>query len=389
MMDVNSSSSHRQCRIFLQVLSSCGYYTTASIQEAKKEFSPACICWNHYVQCSHKSHKWVLLCHCFGRLLLLLKTLLAAPARCHPSWGWPRCSLYWAQVCALQSFPKRFWQSRACCAHSPSPKGGTGWHGALSPATHHRELCPPPGCSDPSTSEPVFHLGWNTSCDTGHWGEPPQPSCWGHYRHRRTPAEAPRAPSKAAGDRRHKSTGSFYLGQSITSYQNTHLTQHRDWKRQRGVPGGSRRPWTLCLWSCSAHSTLESALSEPLTHTLIYSCGFSRNRNSETRCTESLVHGVKASIHHVSCPSPMNSFCLLLSSVYIHKQYPYDFFHAYLFPQSLTCFPEAIRKLHINIYISRSLFWNSPQLLLNAIWHQPKIKACLAHGTHYRPWKWV
>lgn len=57
MMDVNSSSSHRQCWIFLRALSSCVHYTAASIQEAKKTFSPACICWNHYVQCSHKSYK--------------------------------------------------------------------------------------------------------------------------------------------------------------------------------------------------------------------------------------------------------------------------------------------------------------------------------------------
>lgn len=63
MMDVNSSSSHRQCWIFLPVLGSCGHYMAASIQEAIKKFSPACICWNHYVQCSHKSSKWVLLCH--------------------------------------------------------------------------------------------------------------------------------------------------------------------------------------------------------------------------------------------------------------------------------------------------------------------------------------
>lgn len=63
MMDENSSSSHRQCWIFLWVLSSCVYYTAASIQDAKKKFSPACICWNHYIRCSHKSYKWVLLCH--------------------------------------------------------------------------------------------------------------------------------------------------------------------------------------------------------------------------------------------------------------------------------------------------------------------------------------
>lgn len=63
MMAVNSSSSHRQRWMFLRVLSSCVYYTAASIQEAKKKFSPACICWNHYIQCSHKSYKWVLLCH--------------------------------------------------------------------------------------------------------------------------------------------------------------------------------------------------------------------------------------------------------------------------------------------------------------------------------------
>lgn len=163
-------------------------------------------------------------------------------------------------------------------------------------------------------------------------------------------------PEKLQGTQDTGAQAAVNCSQSATSYQKRHLTEHRDWKRQRGVPGGSTRPWTPCLWSRSAHSTLESALSEPLTHTLIYSCGFSRNRNSETRCTESLVHGVKASIHHTSSPSPVNSFCLLLSSVYIHKQYPYDFFHAYLFPQSLTWFPKAIRKLHINIYINRSLF---------------------------------
>lgn len=236
------------------------------------------------------------------------------------------------------------------------------------------------GCStsQPVLDEtPVWHRPLGTATPTFLLGTPQT----------QRSLRALRAPSKAAGDRSTKAQAAF--SQSASSYQKRHLAEHRDWKWQRGVPGGSRRPWTPCLWSCSAHSTLKSALSEPLTHTLIYSCGFSWNRNSETRCTESLVHGVKASIHHASSPSPMNSFCLLLSSVYIHKQYPYDFFHAYLFPQSLTWFPEAIRKLHINIYINRSLFWNGPQLLLNAIWHQPKIKACLAHRTHYWLWKWV
>lgn len=52
------------------------------------------------------------------------------------------------------------------------------------------------------------------------------------------------------------------------------------------------------------------------TQSPIYSCGFSRNMNPKTRCTESSVHGIKASIHHVSSVSWLYSFCLLLSSDY-------------------------------------------------------------------------
>lgn len=110
---------------------------------------------------------------------------------------------------------------------------------------------------------------------------------------------------------------------------------------------------------CTFHPPVSS---EPLTQNLIYSCGFSRNMNPKTRCTESSVHGIKASIHHVNSASPIYSFCLLLSSAYnlLKNNTLMIFFHAYLFPQSLTWFPEAIKK-----YIYKYLYKHNSILKLS------------------------
>lgn len=160
-----------------------------------------------------------------------------------------------------------------------------------SSVTSHSSLCPPPGCSDPLEqgllhTPACFALGMKVLIDTG------LTQATGES-HPNLPAgdltDTGEAQQKLSGHPAKLGTqgtgaqAAVNCSQSATSYQKRHLTEHRDWKRQRGVPGGSRRPRTPCLWSCSAHSTLESALSEPLTHTLIYSCGFSRNRNSENK----------------------------------------------------------------------------------------------------------
>jgi len=145
----------------------------------------------------------------------------------------------------------------------------------------------------------------------------PQPSCWRRYTRRQISAAALRAPSKATGERRHKSTDSIYLGQCAINYQNRNLTKHRDLKRQKEAESreaAEDHGHPAC--GLILHIPPSSQLSEPLTQSPIYSCGFSRNMNPKTRCTGSSVHGIKASIRHVSSVSPIYSFCLLLSSDY-------------------------------------------------------------------------
>lgn len=158
--------------------------------------------------------------------------------------------------------------------HIPQPKGEKGWHGAT---LHHQELHPPPACQ---CSAP---LEW--SLLHGHYISEPEtarfPLGMKHLMcHRRLGRTNPNLP---AGDiiqytqmklsrhsqgtqqscwwKSHKNIASIYLSQCAINYQNKNFTEHGDLKRQRLVPGGSRRPWTPCLWSHSAHSTLQSALN--------------------------------------------------------------------------------------------------------------------------------
>lgn len=102
------------------------------------------------------------------------------------------------------------------------------------------------------------------------------------------------------------------------NYPNTNLTEHRDLKRQRKEESwetAEDHGHAVCGLILHIPASSQLWLSH-LPRVQFISCGFSRNMNPKTRCTESLVHGIKASIHHVSSVSPIYSFCLLLSSDY-------------------------------------------------------------------------
>lgn len=106
------------------------------------------------------------------------------------------------------------------------------------------------------------------------------------------------------------------------------------------------------MWSYSAHSILQSLCLNHLPRVQFIPVDCQEIRIPKPRRTESSVHCIKASIHHGNSVSPMCSFSLLLSSDYnlLINNTLMIFFHAYLFPQSLTSFPEAIKNTYKNLY---------------------------------------
>lgn len=162
----------------------------------------------------------------------------------------------------------------------------------------------------------VFHLGQNSSCVTGGWEN------WAHLpaqavtqTHGWGLADACRVPNKTAGERRRKRRDSIYLIQCAwiirtQTWLNTEFLKGRE-KRSAGRQHGH----AVCGLVLHIPASSQLWLNH-LPRVQFISCGFSRNMNPKTRCTESLVHGIKASIRHVSSVSEIYSFCLLLSSDY-------------------------------------------------------------------------
>lgn len=242
---------------------------------------------------------------------------------CHPSRVWPQCNLYPSPVCVLQTvsqkdsgsytasaqaavpisitFPNpRVRQADTESCHQPRATRSCVLLGAGSaprplhiPATHsfllgmehltcHRRLGREPA--------PAFLLGTSdtqmnlSGCSSG-----TQQSCqW----------------KKTQKHQQHWPLAHVPWIIGAETWLNTEI-----WKgRGKRSPGRRQKIMdTLSVVSFCAFQPTQSP---------IYSCGFSRNTNPKTRCTESSVHGIKASIHHVSSVSWLYSFCLLLSSDY-------------------------------------------------------------------------
>lgn len=227
-----------------------------------------------------------------------------------------------SSLCPANSFPERLWQLHSqrsgCCAPSPSHSPTQGWD-RLTPS-RVTSLVPPGAVSSLGqgllhghcTSQPhtAFCLGWNISRVTGDWGEnQPQPSSWGHQTHRWIAADAPGHPAKPPVKEDAKASAALTSAHvpwiiGTETWLNTEIWKGRG-KRSPGRRQKIMDTLSVVLF-CAFHPTQSP----------IYSCGFSRNTNPKTRCTESSVHGIKASIHHVSSVSWLYSFCLLLSSDY-------------------------------------------------------------------------
>ena len=177
------------------------------------------------------------------------------------------------------------------------------------------------------------------------------------------------------------------------NYQNTKLTKHRVFKRQR-----KEECWETA--EDHGHAVCGLVLHIPASSQLwlshlprvqFISCGFSRNMNPKTRCTESLVHGIKASIRHVNSVSQIYSCCLLLSSDYnlLLNNTLMIFSMPIYFLSRWLGFLRQSPKNYINIYINTSLLLKRSLTTYKWRWHQPKVKAHLAHGTLYQLWKQV
>lgn len=143
------------------------------------------------------------------------------------------------------------------------------------------------------------------------------------------------------------------------NYQNTNLTKHRVFKRQR-----KEECWETA--EDHGHAVCGLVLHIPASSQLwlshlprvqFISCGFSRNMNPKTRCTESLVHGIKASIRHVNSVSQIYSCCLLLSSDYnlLLNNTLMIFSMPIYFLSRWLGFLRQSPQNYINIYINTSL----------------------------------